>query len=133
MPAVKERARKPKSSQRPVSRGLRTIPYSKAESIREHAGLSPLSMAEFLGVSDRTYERRSQEGQLRAAESVKVEFLDGALTLATQVLKSEAKGRGWLSTPLVPFGSKTPLQMLDSVQGYERVRNALNRIRYGMY
>jgi putative toxin-antitoxin system antitoxin component (TIGR02293 family) len=90
-------------------------------------------MAEFLGISDRTYERRSREGRLREAESVKVEFLESLLALAADVFRDEAKGRGWLGTPLVPFGNNTPLQMLDSVQGYERVRNALNRIRYGMY
>lgn len=133
MPVAKERARKSMSSGERVSSGLRTIPYRKAESIRLEAGLTPASMAEFLGVSGRTYERRSQEGKLREAESVKVEFLEGSLSLASEVFGSEAKARTWLNTPLVPFGGKSPLQMLDSVQGYERVRNSLGRIRYGMY
>lgn len=113
--------------------GLRVVPFEEAEHARELVDMNAEQMAAFLGISTRTYERRAKSGTLSEAESVKVEFLTETLRLAEEVFHEAADASAWMRSPLVAFGRRTPIQMLHSVRGYEQVKDALNRIRYGMF
>ena len=113
--------------------GLRVAPFDEAERARELVGMTAEQMAAFLGISNRTYERRAKSGTLREAESVKVAFLTESLRLAEEVLHGAEHASAWMRSPLLAFGRRTPIEMLHSVRGYEQVKDALNRIRYGMY
>lgn len=117
----------------PAHSGLRVAPFDEAERARDLVDMSAEQMAAFLGVSSRTYERRAKSGTLSEAESVKVAFLTEALRLAEEVFHGPEDGSAWMRSPLVAFGRRTPIEMLHSVRGYEQVKDALNRIRYGMF
>ncbi len=117
----------------PPHTGLRALPFGEAERARELVGMSPDEMAAFLGVSGRTYHRRAKSGTLSEAESVKVEFLSEALRFAEEVFHSPEAGSEWMRSPLVAFGRRAPIDILHSVGGYEQVKDALNRVRYGMF
>ncbi len=117
----------------PAPSGLRVAPFGEAERVRHLVGMSAEQMAAFLGVSGRTYERRARSGTLSEAESVKVAFLSETLRLAEEVFHRPDDGRAWMLSALVAFGYRTPIEMLDGVHGYEQVKDALNRVRYGMF
>ncbi|WP_264875398.1 MbcA/ParS/Xre antitoxin family protein [Vibrio agarivorans] len=37
----------------------------------------------------------------------------------------------WLTTPKVVFNNETPLNVLDTPQGYQKVMEVINRIEFG--
>lgn len=69
----------------------------------------------------------------RGGESLKVEMLASVLEEATRVLHGEEEARHWITTPIISLDQKRPLDHLTSINGYERVKNTLTRIEYGMY
>lgn len=109
------------------------VGFEAVEALRAHTGLERGAMAAFLGVSDKTYKRRSQEGELSPGESLKTEMLQLTLEEARRVFRDEGKAQRWLNTRVVSLGNRRPIDHLDSVQGYERVKETLTKIEYGMY
>lgn len=107
--------------------------YGAAEHVRRRSGLDPDAMAAFLGISPRTYARRSAQGDLHGDESFKVSMLAHVLDEATRVLGSEDEARHWLFTAIVSLDRRRPIEHLTSIEGYERVKNTLAKIEYGMY
>ena len=67
--------------------------------------------AAFLAISPRTLSRRLETAEFEMGERLKLEMLGSVLELAL----------------------KTPLQLLDSVPGYERVKSELIGHVYGMF
>lgn len=108
-------------------------PFEFSESVRERLGATNEQMAEYIGVSFRTYQRRAQRGRLEDAESAKVEMLDALLDLGERVLGSEAQAREWLTSQILSLGGERPIDLLETVKGYERVKNKLLQIEYGTY
>lgn len=107
--------------------------YATAEKLRKRLGLDARSMADYLGIDEKTYYRRSQAGELKGGESLKVEMLATILEEATRVLHSEDEAIHWITTPIISLDNKRPLEHLTSINGYERVKNTLIKIEYGMY
>jgi uncharacterized protein (DUF2384 family) len=66
-------------------------------------------------------------------ERLKLEMLGEVRELALTTFSSEAAANRWLKTPRPSFDHKTPLQLLDSVPGYERVKSELIGAVYGMF
>lgn len=107
--------------------------YNTAEKLRKRLGLDANSMAGYLGIDEKTYYRRAQAGELKGGESLKVEMLATILEEATRVLRSENEATHWITTPIISLDNKRPLEHLTSINGYERVKNTLIKIEYGMY
>lgn len=108
-------------------------PFGYSESVRERLGATNEQMAEYIGVSFRTYQRRAQRGRLEDAESAKVEMLDALLDLGERVLGGGSQARAWLTSSIVSLGGERPIDLLETVKGYERVKNKLLQIEYGTY
>ncbi len=108
-------------------------PFARGEIIRKKVGFNQQEFAVFLGIDPRTYSRRGEEEQLKSGESVQVEMLDEVLQEASRVFRDEALARKWLHSPIVSLGNKRPLDHLNSIEGYERVKDTLGKIEYGMY
>jgi putative toxin-antitoxin system antitoxin component (TIGR02293 family) len=109
------------------------VGFKAAEKTRKQVGLEPQAMAAFLGVSEKTYGRRAEEGVLKAAESLKLEMLERVMQTALEVFPDEATARRWLHTPVVALGNVTPLEALTNIRGYERVRNTLYQLAHGVF
>lgn len=114
-------------------RGYDIRKYNTAENLRKRLGLDAKSMAGYLGIDEKTYYRRAQAGELKGGESLKVEMLATILEEATRVLRSEDEATHWITTPIISLDNKRPLEHLTSINGYERVKNTLIKIEYGMY
>jgi putative toxin-antitoxin system antitoxin component (TIGR02293 family) len=89
--------------------------------------------AAFLAISPRTLLRRLETAEFEMGERLKLEMLSSVRELALKTFSSEEAATRWLKTPRPSFGSKTPLQLLDSVPGYERVKSELIGHVYGMF
>ena len=115
------------------ARGARRQPYTWAESVRRRVGFTQQEYAEFLGIDPRTYTRRAEEEQLKNGESLQVEMIDNVLKEAARVFRDEELARKWLKSPIISLDNKRPIDHLDSIEGYERVKDTLGKIEYGMY
>ncbi len=108
-------------------------PFSMSESVRQRLGATNEEMANYIGVTSRTYQRRAKKGELEDAESAKVEMLDSLLTLGARVLGSEERAGQWLTSPIMALEGQRPIELLSTVKGYERVKNKLLQIEYGTF
>lgn len=108
-------------------------PFALSESVRHRLQATSEEMAGYIGVTLRTYQRRAQRGTLADAESAKVEMLDSLLDLGSRVLGNGDEARLWLTSPIVSLGGERPIDLLDTVRGYERVKNKLLQIEYGTF
>lgn len=135
MAITETQASKGNSNERQASshRGYEIRKYATAEKLRKLLGLDAKSMADYLGIDEKTYYRRSRAGELKGGESLKVEMLASILEQATRVLHGEDEAIHWITTPIISLGNRRPLEHLTSINGYERVKNTLIKIEYGMY
>lgn len=107
--------------------------FELSERVRKRLGATGKEMAAYIGVTSQTYRRRAQQGELVGAESAKVEMLDALLRLGARVLGDEERAGAWLASPILSLEGRRPIELLDSVTGYERVRNKLLQIEYGTF
>jgi len=108
-------------------------PFSYVESVRRRLDATNEQMAAYIGVTFRTYQRRAKKGELEDAESAKVEMLASLLDLGKRVLGDEEAAREWLTSPIPSLGGVVPIALLNTVKGYERVKNKLLQIEFGNY
>jgi putative toxin-antitoxin system antitoxin component (TIGR02293 family) len=111
----------------------RTLSIKAAEGIIRQAGLREGDLANHHGISSKTYSRRMLRGTLEPAESMQVEMIERSLHLASELLGDTDRARTYLHTPLVALENRSPLQLLISIAGYERVRESLYAQAYGMF
>ena len=52
---------------------------------------------------------------------------------ALEVFEDETAARAWINGPVSSLGGTTPLSLLDTSEGYERVMDTLGRIETGVY
>jgi putative toxin-antitoxin system antitoxin component (TIGR02293 family) len=90
-------------------------------------------LTNFLGVSPRTVKRRLEGESPSKGELLKLEMLASVNDLAVRMFGDQQQAREWLGTPLPTFGNKTALEMLESVQGYEKVKSTIIGQAYGMF
>lgn len=135
MATAEPQTRKANTTERRTNpqRGYDIRRYATAEKLRKRLGLDAKSMADYLGIDEKTYYRRSRVGELKGGESLKVEMLATILEQAARVLHSEDEATHWITTPIISLDNKRPLEHLTSINGYERVKNTLIKIEYGMY
>ncbi len=108
-------------------------PFRHSETVRERLGATGEQMAAYIGITFRTYQRRAKAGKLQDAESAKVEMLDSLLRMGERVHGSVEEAGLWLTSPVVSLEGMRPVDLLDTVRGYERVKNKLLQIEYGTY
>lgn len=112
---------------------MRPRSFGVAEHVRRRVGFTQKEHADFLGIDPRTYLRRAEEEHLKSGESLKVEMVEKVLEEATRVFRDEELARRWLTSPIISLDNERPIDHLDSIDGYERVKGTLGKIEYGMY
>lgn len=131
--AVKDLPRKPQDRQHDRREVFSPKPFELSEAVARRLGATSEQMAAYIGVTHRTYQRRAKKGELEDAESAKVEMLDSLLDLGERVLGDEEAAREWLTSPILSLQGRKPIELLDTVKGYERVKNKLLQIEYGTF
>lgn len=108
-----------------------------AETIDFIAGLLALPRAgvlQVIQIAASTAERRLRAGELLTAEeSDRLVRVAKALRRAAEVFEDDIAARGWMLGTVSTLGGRTPLSLLDTLEGYEMVMDTLSRIEYGVY
>jgi putative toxin-antitoxin system antitoxin component (TIGR02293 family) len=95
--------------------------------------LGASQLREFLGISEKTLERRLKDGEWNAGERLRLEMLERLVAEATRVLGNEQRALDWLYESVPALDNQAPFGLLDTIAGYERARNLLLRTAYGMF
>ena len=119
----------PGLSRESVRRGL---PVRALDQLAQLLQVERAELAEVLGVSLRTLQRKAGENQrLGAAASDRLARVRRILDLATDVLGEQAKGARWLTSKSRALGGEVPLHMLDTDMGTQLVQQELHQIEFG--
>jgi len=113
-----------------VERGLPTKSYSVIAKALE---LTPEEEDRLLQVSLRTRARWKQRIRLDPAISDRLVRLARILALAENVLESHENAVAWLREPSDAFSGRTPLELVTTDIGAEKVTNMLYQMEYGIY
>ena len=108
-----------------------------AQTIDFLAGVLALSRSAFLDVVRiplSTAERRLRTGEsLTAEESDRIIRVAKILRRAVEVFGDEGQAKAWMTDSVSSLGGRSPLSLLDTMEGYDLVANTLVRIEYGVY
>jgi putative toxin-antitoxin system antitoxin component (TIGR02293 family) len=86
-----------------------------------------------LGLPASTILRKvSKEERLSGSESDRVARVLYVFEQATEVFEDERLAAEWMQRPHAELGRLKPLEVLDSQPGYDRVRDILMRISFGV-
>jgi putative toxin-antitoxin system antitoxin component (TIGR02293 family) len=86
-----------------------------------------------LQVSLRTRARWKQRKRLDPAISDRLVRLARIFALAIDVLESQEHAVAWLREPSDPLGGRTPLEVVTTDVGAERVTTMLYQMEHGIY
>ena len=90
------------------------------------------TVAEALGISERTIHRLKHAPVVTVAIADKVARTHDVLARATEVLGTRAAAQRWLPRPNPALGGRAPLVLLDTSLGWEEVKQVLGRIEHGV-
>ncbi|MBZ8182378.1 type II RES/Xre toxin-antitoxin system antitoxin [Oscillatoria salina] len=114
-----------------VRQGLQT---DAAERVAEYSGLSKVQIATLLGTSERTISRRKKSSKpLDVTESDRLYRLARIIARAIAVFEDSETAKNWLNRPNRALAEATPLELLDTDAGTQKVDELLDKIEYGVY
>jgi putative toxin-antitoxin system antitoxin component (TIGR02293 family) len=113
-----------------VERGLPTKAYNVISKV---LGLTPDEEDRLLQVSLRTRARWKHRPRLDPVTSDRIVRLARILALATDVLERRDHAVEWLREPADALGGRTPLEVMTTDLGAEKVTNMLYQMEHGIY
>lgn len=96
-------------------------------------GVAEAVLAEVVGISVSTLQRRKRAGELTPAEGEHVLRVAALLERARQVFGDEVEAADWLTHENLALGHDTPLRMSDTELGAREVEDLLGRLEHGVY
>lgn len=110
------------------------LPASTIDVVAKLLSLSRAALLDAIKIPPSTVERRLRTGEaLSADESDRVSRVAKVLERAVEVFGAEIEGKAWMTDSISSLGGRTPLSLLDTIEGYELVTKTLSRIEYGVY
>ena len=107
--------------------------YELIPTLSRDLKVSVKQVGELLGIHPRTLQRRQESGSLEEAELLKAQMLDETFGLATKVFHDADQARNWLFSEIATLDFGRPVDLLKTIQGYERVKQLLGQIAFGVY
>ena len=95
-------------------------------------GFSRDEMAGMLGVSEKTYYNMMQKNHLDPERSDRFHFIRQILVSGEEAFGSKANLLKWLKTSQSTLDGYTPLSMMSTITGANRVLHILGRIKHGI-
>lgn len=109
------------------------LPTEALAAVMKAMMLSHEILARLLMITPRTLQRRKREKALPKAESDQLVRLARLYQRTVNTLGSHEDAVAWMHHPNITLGNKTPLELMDTVLGEERVLALLGRIEHGVY
>ena len=110
-----------------------TNPLPRFAEIAGALGMDRDEQAAFLNLSRSTYFRYLKAASVDAGTAALAEFLPFAYGHLLELFGDEEDVRNWLLRPNLALGRARPLDLLRSLEGYERVLETAKRGVYGVY
>jgi putative toxin-antitoxin system antitoxin component (TIGR02293 family) len=109
------------------------LPISALDELARDLKIERAMLAEILGLSIRTLQRKAEVNErLGSAASDRLARVRRIYDLATHVLGEVAKAALWLTSRSRALNGETPLHLLDTDIGAQRVQQELRQIEFGM-
>ena len=108
-------------------------PYKQFISLANTLDLEPGAFGAVLGINERTLQRRAKSGRLDEAESLKAQMVHATLEFAKTVFADQKQASAWMTSQLPALQFQRPLDVLVTLDGYERCRTILGRLAAGTY
>ena len=99
----------------------------------EATGLSATQLAHLLGLSAPSYERRRLTDNFSTTQRNKLARIVSVVERAHRVLGGRARAQQWLTHPNRALRFSTPLALLATPEGMQRVDGILMRIEAGAF
>lgn len=98
-------------------------------------GTKESEVAKVVGVSDRTLRRHREKPETPMSSDVagKTLLFAQVLAQAVQVFGSQADAEEWLNRPALALANARPIELLQTVQGADLVKDQLVRLEYGVF
>mgnify|MGYP001083853395 CR=1 FL=1 len=110
------------------------LPYSALAYFIKTSGLNQQELASILQVSTRTVQRFNPQQNLSPQVSEKLLALNDLYQQAHEALGGQGPSiTAWLRQPAKALGNLTPLNLLDTFDGLQEVKNVLGRLEWGVY
>ncbi|MDR6413124.1 type II RES/Xre toxin-antitoxin system antitoxin [Paraburkholderia terricola] len=121
----------PLEQRRAIREGMEAIIVDRVAKELLHVPLQTLLGG--LGLPSSTILRKiSKEERLSGAESDRVARVLYVFEQATEVFDDDTLAAEWMQRPNGALGGLGPLEVLDSQPGYDRVRDLLMRVTFGV-
>jgi putative toxin-antitoxin system antitoxin component (TIGR02293 family) len=109
------------------------IPKQAVNAILEKTGISRLQLSNILHISTRQLGRYEEQDKLSVEQSNFLYEFTRLYIRGLNVLGDKATVDQWLSRVNLALGEKTPLELLDTIEGFRLVDDLLAQIEYGFY
>jgi putative toxin-antitoxin system antitoxin component (TIGR02293 family) len=110
------------------------LPIAALAAIAKSLDLPEDQILTALRIPKRTAARRKATNErLRPVETERLLRLARAMATATDVLGDRKEAAGWLQRPHPVLGDLSPISLLDTDIGLQKVLDILSRIEYGVY
>jgi len=109
------------------------IPKQAVNAVLEKTGVSRLQLSNILHISTRQLGRYEEQDKLSVEQSNFLYEFTRLYIRGLNVLGDKQTVDQWLSRPNLALGEKSPLELLDTIEGFRLVDNVLAQIEYGFY
>lgn len=109
------------------------IPKQAVNTVLEKTGVSRLQLSNILHISTRQLGRYEEQDKLSVEQSNFLYEFTRLYIRGLNVLGDKHTVDQWLSRSNLALGEKSPLELLDTIEGFRLVDDVLAQIEYGFY
>lgn len=109
------------------------IPKQAVNAVLEKTGVSRLQLSNILHISTRQLNRYEEQDRLSVEQSNFLYEFTRLYVRGLNVLGDKQTVDQWLSRSNLALGEKSPLELLDTIEGFRLVDDVLAQIEYGFY
>lgn len=110
------------------------LPFEALDILGKQSDMPIRQVLELFDIPQTTYNKKKREqGLLGSRDSELVLAIASLLDFGYEVFNQDAlKFHRWLKKPNLSLAGRTPESLFDTLTGVQEVRNALDRLEYGM-
>lgn len=109
------------------------IPSKAIDNVLENTGVSRAQLSNILHINNLELNQYSEQEKLSTEQSNLLYEFTRLYVRGLDILGDKQTVDKWLSRPNLALGEKTPLALLDTIEGFRLVDNLLAQVEYGFY
>ena len=113
---------------------MRGFSYKALAALEANSGVSVQTLAEIIGIPERTLARRKAAGRLAPDESERLLRVSSVFEKAVELFEGDVfSAVQWLATPKRALEKQTPLDYARTEVGAREVENLIGRLEHGVF